>query len=97
MVGKYICDRFWENRPKCGIQSFLIYSTSRLHGAFVYRPPNLEAVAQDAFALRTVHFSIFARLITDDFEKTPGKGVAKIRGRALCPYTITACLRDTNV
>ncbi len=25
----------------------------------------------------------------------PGKGVAKVRGRALCPYTITACLWNT--
>ncbi len=36
-----------------------------------------------------------APLVIADFEKTPGKGVAKVRGRALCPYTITACLRDT--
>ncbi len=41
------------------------------------------------------HFSIFAKLIIAHFEKTPGKGIAKVRGRALCPYTITACLRDT--
>ncbi len=41
------------------------------------------------------HFSIFAKLIIADFEKTPGKGVTKVRRRALCPYTITACLRDT--
>ncbi len=58
-------------------------------------PPNLEAVAQAVFALALQHFSIFAKLIIADFEKTPGKGVAKVRGRALCPYTITACLRDT--
>ncbi len=56
-------------------------------------PPNLEAVAQAVFALRTTTLSIFAKLIIADFEKTPGKGVAKVRGRALCPYTITACLR----
>ncbi len=57
------------------------------------RPPNLEAVAQAAYPLQ--HFSIFAKLIIADFEKTPRKGVAKVRGRALYPYTITACLRDT--
>ncbi len=34
-------------------------------------------------------------LIIADFEKTPGKGIAKARGHALYPYTITACLRDT--
>ncbi len=30
------------------------------------------------------HFSIFAKLIIADFEKTPGKGVAKVRGRMAC-------------
>ncbi len=29
-------------------------------------------------------------------QKTLHKGVAKARGRALNPYTITACLRDTT-
>ncbi len=41
------------------------------------------------------HFSIFAKLIIADFKKTPRKGVAKVRGRALCPYTITACFQET--
>ncbi len=55
----HACDRFWENRPKRGILSFLIYSTSRLHGALGCRPPNLEAVAQAVFALRTTTLQYF--------------------------------------
>ncbi len=42
------------------------------------------------------HFSIFAKLIIADFEKTPCIGVAKGWGCALYPYTITVCLRDTT-
>ncbi len=67
-----------------------------LHGVLGCRPPNLEAVAQAVFALRTTTLQYFAKLIIADFEKTPRKGVAKVWGRGLYPYTITACLRDTT-
>ncbi len=54
-----ICDRICENPAKRGIYSFLIYSTSRLHGALGCLPPNLEAVAQAVFALRTTTLQYF--------------------------------------
>ncbi len=55
----HICDRICENPAKRGIFSFLIYSTSRLHGALGCLPPNLEAVAQAVFALRTTTLQYF--------------------------------------
>ncbi len=54
-----ICDRICENPAKRGIFSFLIYSTSRLHGALGCLPPNMEAVAQAVFALRTTTLQYF--------------------------------------
>ncbi len=84
---------------KIGLTRHLIYSTNRLHGALGCCPPNLEAVAQAAFALSTTTLQYLKKnnllLLISRRKKTLRKGVAKVRGRALCPYTITACLRDT--
>ncbi len=71
-------------------------AASKVHGDLGCLPPNLEVVAQAVFALRTTTLQYFLlNLLLLISKKTPGKGVAKVRGCALCPYTITACLWDT--
>ncbi len=49
-------------------------------GASGWCPPDLEAVAQAAFALQ----QFIVQFITADFEKMPCEGVAKARECVLC-------------
>ncbi len=64
---------FWEKRLTRHLKFLVLHS--RLHGPLIL-PPNLGAVAQAVFALRTTNFSIFANLLLLIFrKKMAGKGV----------------------
>ncbi len=59
----------------------ILFSTSRLHGALGWRPPNLEAVAQTASALQdfSILFNTYCRFLKKKIRLR--KGVVKARGR----------------
>ncbi len=76
-------DRICETRLTKAASKVSNLFYSRLHGALGCLPPNLEAVAQAVFALRTTNTSVFLLNLLLLISKNARKGVAKVRGRAL--------------